>query len=160
MRLKYCQLLCSTHKLRCAKVQDCFPISAFDLIRNATLWQVTSCDRLCYLWRLFNVRKHSFHLTGTCSKNRGRLQSVGWHESSCYRYYNIIHGLVAFFQLCRAWLTTKKTGSRLVGRRRNLPSNSFCQVLSSFAGAGLLENRYLSALFAISPSLRFPPQTS
>ena len=39
----------------------------------------------------------------SCSKGRGRLQSVGWRESSCRGYY-IIHGLAAFFQLCKAWL--------------------------------------------------------
>ena len=37
MRLQYCQLLRSTHfthKLWCAKSQDCFPVLAFDLIKG------------------------------------------------------------------------------------------------------------------------------
>ena len=42
MRSQYCQLLRSTHfthKLQCVKAQDCFPVLAFALIRNATLWR-------------------------------------------------------------------------------------------------------------------------
>jgi len=55
MRLQYGQLLHSTHfthdhKLRCAKVQDCFPVLAFDLIREcyivATTSEATSCAQL------------------------------------------------------------------------------------------------------------------
>jgi len=53
MTLQYCQLLHSTHfthKLQCAKVQDCFPVSAFELIREryvvATTSEVTSCALL------------------------------------------------------------------------------------------------------------------
>ena len=115
MRLQYCQLLRSTHfthKLQCAKAQDCFPVPAFDLIREryvvATTSKATSCARFRQLWRLFNVKKRSFHLTATCSKNRGCLQSVGRHESSCHGYY-IIHGLAAFFRLRRVRFDSPST---------------------------------------------------
>ena len=43
--MQYCQLLRSTHfthKLRCAKAQDCFPVSAFDLIRECYVVATTS----------------------------------------------------------------------------------------------------------------------
>ena len=56
------------------------------------------------------------NLTGTYSKNRGRLQSVGRHGSSCHGYYNI-HGLAAFFQLCRARLTRLHSPSTTMGSR-------------------------------------------
>jgi len=52
--LQYCQLLRNTHfthKLQCAKAQGCFPVLAFDLIREcyvvATTSEATSCTRLC-----------------------------------------------------------------------------------------------------------------
>jgi len=51
--MQYRQLLRSTHftdMLQCAKAQDCFPVLAFDLIREcyvvATTSEVTSCARL------------------------------------------------------------------------------------------------------------------
>ena len=56
------------------------------------------------------------NLTGTYSKNRGRLQSVGRHGSSCHGYYNI-HGLAAFFQLRKARLTRLHSPSTTMGSR-------------------------------------------
>ena len=78
------------------------------------------CER--YVLKAFQRQESSFHLTGTYhSKNRGRLQSVGWHESSCHGYY-IIHGLAAVFQLCRAQLTCLHSPSTMMGSRRQ-PKN-------------------------------------
>jgi len=45
MTLQYCKLLRSTHfthKLQCAKVQDCFPVPAFELIREHYVVATTS----------------------------------------------------------------------------------------------------------------------
>jgi len=85
---------------------------------DETTSEATSCAQLC---RHLNIRKHSFHLTGTCSNSGGRLQSVGWHESSCHGYH-IIHGLAAFFQLLRAWLTCLHSPSTMMGSCRQ-PKN-------------------------------------
>ena len=41
----------------------------------------------------------------TCSKNRGRSQFLGQHESSCHGYY-IIHGLAAFSSFAEHGLHT------------------------------------------------------
>jgi len=60
------------------KAQHCFPVLTFFF----TFDKGTLCCGDNF-WRLFNVRKCSRHITGTCSKNKGRLQSVGWHEWSC-----------------------------------------------------------------------------
>jgi len=83
---------------------------------------------------LLNVKKCSFHLTVKCSKNRGHLQSVGRHESSCHwvLYYPLSfssfaeHSLHAYTLPSPQWahVDCQKKGSRLVGQRRQLQKPS------------------------------------
>ena len=72
---------------------------------NATSWRQLLKQLLALDWSSCEGFSMSGNTVFTsCSKDRGRLQSVGWRESSCHGYY-IIHGFAAFFQLCRARLS-------------------------------------------------------
>jgi len=128
MRLQYCKLWHNTHfthKLCCMKAQHCFPVLTFFF----TFDKGTLCCGDNF-WRLFNVRKCSRHITGTCSKNRGRLQSVGWHEWSC----SLFPALKGTAYRVHSPSTTmgpvdcQKMGSRFVGQWRRLqkPSMGTC----------------------------------
>jgi len=85
------------------------------LLKRLVALDCASCES-------FSTSGNSCHLTGTCSKNRGHLQSVGRHESSCHGYY-IILGLAAFFWLRRARLTCLHSPSTTMGSRRHPKKN-------------------------------------
>ena len=119
MTLQYCQLLHSTHfthKLQCAKVSDCF--SSFSLwVDKGTLrcgnnfWSDLLCS-IALVVKVFNVKKYSCYLTGTCSKK--------WEVT-----YSLLDGmkwLAAFIQLRKAWLTCIHSPSTMVVSHR-LPKN-------------------------------------
>ena len=126
MRLQYCQLLRSahlTHKLRCAKAQDCFPVLAFDLISERTL----GCGDNFWsdFLRSIALVVKAFQRLETQLSPHGNMQQEQSSLAICWTAWIVLQpfsSLHAYTLPPRRWthVDRQKTGSRLVGRRRRL----------------------------------------
>ena len=140
MRLQYCQLLCSTHfnhKLRCFKAQDCFPLSAFDLIREryvvattseATSWlDCVSCEGFSTSRNaVFISQQHAARTEVTYNLLDGMNRlAMGTFLSMVLQPFSSFaeHGLHSPSTTMGS-VDSQETGSRLVGRRRMLQKPS------------------------------------
>jgi len=114
MRLRCCQLLHSTHfihKLQCAKVQDCSPVLAFDLIRECQRYIVATSNFLhstVLVVKAFNIRKHGCHLTARAEVAHNLLDGM--------------NHLAAIFQLHKPLLSRVHSRSTTMGSCK-LPKN-------------------------------------
>ena len=119
MRLQYCQLLRSTHftrKLRCAKAQDCFPVLAFDLVREryvvATTSEATSCARF---WRLSTSGNVAYNLLDGMNRLAMASTILSMVLQPFFRFRRARLTRLHFPSTTMGSLDGHKTGNRHVG---------------------------------------------